>query len=629
MEATTNKVGIDLELRPDLRKAEGEFNSFINQIVNKVKTLDANLQKLGEGGKLTGAIRKKAEEALYSTTEAAYGFTKGLDPATIAGLGGERAISTAIGANIAKPLKEAQGTLRKDRDDMDSAIVDTERAMSKHTRMIPAYLGTVINTVGQAVQMYANLYRAEKLAFDFSSPAGMATSLMQYDIQKTQTLWGGGGRTLGSVAGGIIGFGFGGVAGSLAGSYLGSQILGEAGSAIGIFATADREQKMKMFQQGYSRSATAAQAITPIESMLYNIMSRSGGKLNYTGASSIIKGNADLGFAPAQSAQIFEAYSKSGGRPEDFRSFLEFSRAERGSIEGYTAMMTPKSQAEQAFMFSALRTAKPKSSLLDIQLMMRGGINDADTRKAMLNAIAGVPKGLRDYYILAMTEGKGVGAGVTRDIMKEFDSGSGAFGADKILQKALKSTSGGETAESKIGVAQYELGETIKASIRQWNVVWETEMSSFLRTARVQDQLTSEIENALKEFKSKFFGGEGEKKDSGDPNNFPVGSTMWQEAMEIKQGRDKIKEVAKKYDWEHFGEKEIAEKPVVKEDKAGKDYPIGSPEWNAMMSEFESKSNQFKLKSGGSIKVDTRVQFIPEKSGTSSSNKRPVKVASK
>lgn len=610
MEATTNKVGIDLELRPDLKKAEGEFNSFINQIVSKVKTLDTNLQKLGEGGRLTGSIRKKAEEALYSTTEAAYGFSKGLDPATIAGLGGERAISTAIGANLAKPLKEAQGTLRKYRDDMDSAIVDTERVMSKHTRMIPAYLGTVINTVGQAVQMYANLYRAEKLAFDFGSPSGMATALMQYDITRTQTLWGGGGRILGSVAGGIIGGVAGGMPGALAGSYLGSQILGEAGSAIGLFSTADKEQKLKMFQEGFGRTATAAKAINPIESLIYNIMARNTGKTNYGGMSNLIKSGVPLGYSPAQSAQMAEAYSRAGGSMANFESYQEFARAERGTMGGMTALMTPKSQAEQAFMFSALRKSKPTASLMDIQLMMRGGINDPTTRKAMLDAVGGVPKGLRDYYILAMTEGKGVGAEETRALMKEFDTGGGgAFGAGKILDRALKNVAPGEIAEARTGVAQYDLGEKSKKWSRDLDVAFETQINAYLETAKIQNEFKDKLKDATDKFIEKFMGGDEKAKEE----EYKKNGFAYTPARQLKESiKSSIKDLFFPNETpENYGE-------GLKEEKSD---TITPPALGTLPPSFQNVKVP-----NGTLKVETKAVFV---SDLPSSKKRPVKVASK
>jgi hypothetical protein len=587
MEQVTNKVGIDLELRPELKRAESELNTFITGIVNRIQTLDANLRKLGESGRLTTGVRRRAEEALYQTTEAAYGFGRTLDPATIAGLGGERAITTAVGANISRPLREAQSTLRRYQNDMDSAIAETDKAMQKHSRMIPSYLGTVINTVGQAVQMYANLYRAEKLAFDFSNPNAMASAMMQFEISRTQLLWGGGGRVAGSVLGGGLGLLVtgGNPAGMLAGSYLGSQILGEAGSAIGIFATATPEQQLKMYQQMYGRSMGAVQGVTPVEALIYSILGRSR-RFSYAGIAGMIRGVTDLGFTPNQAAQMMNTY---GGRPEDFAGYLYFTRATRGMTEGFQAIMNPRTQAEQAFMFGALRRANQGASLMDIQLMMRGGMADPRVRRAMLEQIEGIPRGMRDYFILAMTEGKGVSAETTRALMRAFETGGGGISlADKLLAGTAPAlVAPGERAEARISKAQYDLGEAIKKTFREWNVMWEEQLNAFTATTESQKLLKKITDQGIEEFKRRFV----EPTEDITERQYPIGSLQWEEQQEVRQRR-------KQYQWDV-----------------------------AMFTGADSVSTMEKKIKGGTIKAQTIITFQPDAiNRLSASNRRPIKV---
>ena len=83
-------------------------------------------------------------------------------------------------------------------------------------------------------------------------------------------------------------------------------------------------------------------------------------------------------------------------------------------FQGFSSLTNPKSEAERAFMFSALH--KEGSSFIDTSLRMREGIFGKGNLSDILKMI---PKGQEEAYLMALTEGKGVNTGVVRQMMTD------------------------------------------------------------------------------------------------------------------------------------------------------------------------------------------------------------------
>ncbi len=124
----------------------------------------------------------------------------------------------------------------------------------KGGRMLPAYIGTVINSLGNLGVMGAGLYHAEKTMWDINSPQAMANQMIAKDIYETRTITKGLAGTIGSVGGGIVGAIAGGGAGSLVGSYLGGQIMAPIGEMVATFLTASKEAQQKLFNTIFGKA---------------------------------------------------------------------------------------------------------------------------------------------------------------------------------------------------------------------------------------------------------------------------------------------------------------------------------------------------------------------------------------
>ena len=115
----------------------------------------------------------------------------------------------------------------------------------------------------------------------------------------------------------------------------------------------------------------------------------------------------------------------------------------------------------------------------------------------MLSQIGKMPKEIRDYYIMAMTEGKGIGAGDTEAIMKAFDHGQGAFGANEILEKARRNTSGAEGYQAEMSAAQTSAAEAIKEGTRKFIKEWDIWLSDLTATSKAQEVIATQLHDAV------------------------------------------------------------------------------------------------------------------------------------
>ena len=214
---------------------------------------------------------------------------------------------------------------------LDGIVGGFNDRVTRSGRMLPAYVGTVLNTVGQAGQMYANLYRAERTMFDLSSPEGMANAMMSLNIYKTQAYSRGIASTIGAVGGGIIG-GFAGgpfaPATALAGTYLGSQIATPIGEMVATYLSADREAQQKLFNTFFPKSMANVQAFAPVQSAEYTLAARTGWKTRPEQYEAAFKGYGEkFGLGPAEVRQAalaqIEARGRATGTPEEQQAQLE------------------------------------------------------------------------------------------------------------------------------------------------------------------------------------------------------------------------------------------------------------------------------------------------------------------
>ena len=387
----------------------------------------------------------------------------------------------------------------------------------KGGRMLPAYIGTVINSLGNLGVMGAGLYHAEKTMWDINSPQAMANQMIAKDIYETRTITKGLAGTIGSVGGGIVGAIAGGGAGSLVGSYLGGQIMAPIGEMVATFLTASKEAQQKLFNTIFGKAQGNVGVFNAVQSLEYTLAARGGGGMNFRGF------GAKYGLSPTEARQLGTQYMEASGGGDEgtFRDLIEYGRSHRldmGSVMGlsrlsrftgvsmgggerdkmeavmsamgmndatrqefiqrfgggfnqaagvlsgpediyragwsvnmmpeafygagnirpgsfattnegvqqiqgvYSALATPANDAQRAFMFTAFRRAHPEEGFKSTMLRMREGMfGDGN-----LSAIMGnIPPELRQEYILALTEGKNVNVGLTRDMMKSASTEGG------------------------------------------------------------------------------------------------------------------------------------------------------------------------------------------------------------
>lgn len=508
-------VKVPLEITPQIDKAKAGVDNFlahtrrrveeIHGLINRMEERAAGAQPAGRG---TVRTARTIEQKLAEISQ------------------------TGAPEREVQRLFDRYNRMKNVYTDLDQAMSKTDKALEgfeKRATRVPSYLGTVINSVGQAAAMFANLYRAQTLAFDLTSAGGMANAVEQYNITRTRELFGGGFRIAGAIGGGILGAMLGGVGGALGGSYLGGQIIGQIGEVLGIGATAQQEKGLKLFNQMYSRSQANVQGFWGVQNSLYTAGRRSG--IDPQTLAKMMTMFTSIGVGPSEAAQALNLYlGATGGRIAGFDDYVKFQRLTRadmasvmnlaateritgrqgswgafdviagrlgmnasrnnaqyvefmqqfpsimaragavvsnpndiwragtmmaqlpgllygagapelgagqlgGTPQGreqimnlFNSIMTPRNQAQNAFLFSAIRRANPRASMLEMQLRMREGIMGEGNLEAVLTQLAGLPKNLRDYYLLAMTEGTNVNVGQLRDMMKNFGGFGGRLG---------------------------------------------------------------------------------------------------------------------------------------------------------------------------------------------------------
>jgi len=137
-------------------------------------------------------------------------------------------------------------------------------------RMLPAYIGTVLNMAGQVVNAYADMAVAEKTMFNIGSPQGMVLTTLQKEIfetkRKYQML-----NLLGTGAGMLIGSTMAGPAGAWAGAYLGGQITEPITSAMGKYNTMDKEQMATFLSQIFPQMDQSRGALESLQESQYGL----------------------------------------------------------------------------------------------------------------------------------------------------------------------------------------------------------------------------------------------------------------------------------------------------------------------------------------------------------------------
>jgi hypothetical protein len=148
-------------------------------------------------------------------------------------------------------------------------------------------------------------------------------------------------------------------------------------------------------------------------------------------------------------------------------------------------------------MYTAFRKAHPDEGFMGTMLRMREGMFG----EGNLSAIMGnIPPELRQEYILALTEGKNVNVGLTRDMMKSAgtEQGWGAFmgrwnsveaqaersglagdARQKFISDHLSGTAPlGETAAAETAAAMAEAGHNVQKDLVAINLSFEKWLDS-------------------------------------------------------------------------------------------------------------------------------------------------------
>lgn len=546
----------------------------------------------GQIKSLMRAVGAEPEEAarklIYETSDA-------IESAR--GIGGERG-RRAISATGAWAEKESDrvAAMQADSDVILGRAKDLMGEGKRGGRMLPAYVGTVINSLGQLGVMGSGLYHAEKTMWDMSSPQAMANAMIAKDIYETRTITKGVAGTIGSIGGGIVGAMAGGGAGSLVGSYLGGQIMAPIGEMVATFLTASKEAQQKLFNTIFGKAQGNTQVFNAVQSLEYNLAARGGSGIGFGGYGS------RYGLSPTEARQLGVQYSEAsgGGGAEAFEDLIRFGRSNRldmgmvmglsrlsrftgrgmgadelakvygsagrmgingallpeylgrlgggfmqasgvmsspddiyragwsvnmmpeafygagnvsafgktaegaSQIQGlYSALGTPGNEAQRAFMFTALH----KGNFSETMLRMREGIFGKGNLSAIM---ANIPPELRQEYILALTEGKNVNVGLTREMMDaarteggwsdfmgrwgdvEGRAGAGVSAEDrqKYLERAL---AGGiplsETGAASITEEQAESGRKVQKDITRLAVEHERWLNYVVSTADAQKQM--------------------------------------------------------------------------------------------------------------------------------------------
>lgn len=451
---------------------------------------------------------------------------------------------------ITNRLMEGKIAYAQLQDDLKGFSGKVGDGVKRLHRVLPAYIGTVINTLGQAGTMFANVYAAERTMFDMSSPQAQANAMMSLDILKTREYWRGGARTLGSVAGGIAGGmigsivapGIGTSAGAFAGSYLGAQVLGPIGDIMATVKTAGSEAQQKIFNTFFERSFSNVQRYGGVQRGAYDIAGRIGG------APGSIETDA-MGLAgkyamtPEQSMSSMMAFTNATGSRSGLDRALMYATLRKIPMEtmmGYyssaagmlgsgdvarggmslatlpeamfgrnlslqhresaiglgSALVTPKNEAEQAMLYQALRRAHPGDSFAQTQIRMRKGILGEGNLSAMMGMM---PGNMMPSYILAMTEGKGVNAGLTEELMDRTSTAAGrnsllrdlANPRSRISKSLNESISPAARFESEEGISSVTSGSKMQrfyASLATEHKKWLDQISS---TSEMQNQIST------------------------------------------------------------------------------------------------------------------------------------------
>ena len=256
---------------------------------------------------------------------------------------------------------EALGELERQFDKMTQTMAQNKQVLSelneeweKHdesienrsSRLLPAYLTTAMNTVAQAGRLWADLYRAEQTMFDLGSPVGMAGSQQQLDIFRTQTLWGGGGRIGGAVAGGLGGLMFGGLPGALAGTFLGSMAGGHIGDIMGTYRTAEQQRELQIFQNIAGRSMQYADQFGGVQAQEYTLAARTGWEFDPREFRERYGRFAErYGIGRGQAGQLEMMFQEARGEgttdPRLFEDMLQLQRATRFDPATIMALQRP------------------------------------------------------------------------------------------------------------------------------------------------------------------------------------------------------------------------------------------------------------------------------------------------
>jgi hypothetical protein len=552
-----------------------DINESIKRLANspQVKELEERIASLQTGGISDPAKRKvyldRAKE-LYKDISGEWSkFRRELD---VAGHGSLLDLKTPFEKISADPsykegtavIDEMSISLENLRNKIDGVNTSSE----KGRQSLPAYIGTVVNTVGQGINMMAKMYAAEKTMFDIGSPQGAVTAETQLDIFKTQQMYSGWSRIAGSIGGGVIGAATGIPGGMLAGSYLGSQITGEIGDALGTYSTADKEAHLKMLMQMWGKNQEISGVYAPLQAGNYAGARMTGlspdeiEKISkkYVGSPEgrvakdkegkeyrIGVNENGLGLSQSDTQALIQQYVQSTGRfnEEDFEQYVQMYRhtgifpgaagnytkltgksapmeqlvgefakgygitrenrkliddlmqsfaqnvsasarqlvspgditrsaitmtglplalwggenpwartteGQTQTVQGYSALMTPKSNAEEVFLYRAL----DKGNMMDTILRMREGIFGKGN---LQDVVKSLPQGeMGKMYAFSLLDQKGINTEVMKKMIDQLGTEEGRNGLldklsgmeNKVQEEMQKSGTSHEEASKKV-----------------------------------------------------------------------------------------------------------------------------------------------------------------------------------
>ena len=254
--------------------------------------------------------------------------------------------------------------------------------------------------------------------------------------------------------------------------------------------------------------------------------------------------------------KVDETFMKTGGGREQVESM-------------FRSMTTPKNRAHEAFMMTALMQGGGKGqSMFDLQLRMREGLTPGNARDVFA-LLQKVPKNLRGYYALAMTEGSGASSDLIRSMVEGntaiFDRlSSSELGKPGDVTGGGGGPTPGEQQEAALQASRIQLGETVAEKYREIVREFEQYVNSIAEGRLAQDAVTKmikDVQAGLEAFQYAEFGGDMatnrfydyRDKEIKDKANTTRERTSWQSILGfLGYPADKLAEAARGY--ERIGE---------------------------------------------------------------------------